>query len=174
MIVVACITALVAFSQNSAKPVDPDAFGLVYYWDISAGLKPLPREPTKLTSRTKGLNGVVGVVEVGGARSIFRLTQGQSQIFVVKVVPGSDPAKYPLYRMEAGKNGREFIYFEKKGVINKNIESGHPFLAPTITKFAESSYQFGFDRELPPGEYLIDNPNPGDNMAFTFGVDPKP
>ena len=144
-----------AFAQQapaaapSAKPVEPDAMGEVYFLDSSnQSLKLLPKDPAKVVTHHTGLLSAKGDIQIPGTASSFRLKSGKDVEFVVKCTNPETYHVYPFVRK--GKN-REAEVSKAKALINVTEQQVGP-MTIVVSKYGESSYRFTMTAPE-PGEY---------------------
>jgi hypothetical protein len=156
-----------AYAQQTPDPAEPQAFGAIYYLDtVNKTLKDLPKEPAHSMVRTS-FAYAIGVVQIPGLQSSFRLKPAGSVEFVIRIASGVDPEQYVLYGFRTRKKKREAETAKARSyaTLSQTSTSGIP---RDTFKYGESSYRYVF-KALAPGEYAF----VANNQAFSFAVDPR-
>jgi hypothetical protein len=174
LFLVVAVNLLKGQQSETAKPIEPDLLGVVFYLSSSDHIiRALPKEQWKAVGKAKaGWSSVnsVGSLQLSGAASSFRVPVSDTSEFVFKVSKDPESAKLFMCSQNAKKGFRQVDIVEEK-------RSAHPFGRATVTKehlsgvpvevvkYGESSYKLAA-RGLAPGEYAILS----GGAVFSFGI----
>lgn len=183
---IVCILASLSFvfGQSPKNIQEPEYIGIFYNVNLDDGtLNQLERQTfggkTKTKRKLLGFGGVEGEADViieGEEKSSIRFAFDQQVAFAVRVESNLiDPSTLLGFFLVEIKDGKRLFSSSKikaSALGAKSTDTQAKAIPLTVYKYGKSSFFFYPTQPLPPGEYVLTNPQTP--YVFCFGVDPNP